>query len=645
MEAHLQHFTRLQEALRIERDEERERFRKQFIETPLNERKQKGISWYPVDVEGEEISLGGKTVLSLSRAAGPAPINLFSSGAIAMLFSMAEPSRKVPPSISAVVVFCDGHKMKLALEDEEVPDWIEEGKLGVDLSYDERAFREMDKSLKRVLDATKGRVKELRDIFGQQSPPKFLPRCAPINVGNLNLSQQAAVQQMVLAEDLSLVHGPPGTGKTTTLIQGVLALLRDNNQILVCAPSNLAVDLLTEKLDAEGVPVVRIGHPARLSEGVLRHSLDVMIQTHPGHEVMREYRKEAEKAKKHAHKFKRNFGREEREGKKALLTEAKELLAQARKLENFILTDVLDKAKVIACTLVGAASEILSKRRFPVLVIDEAAQALEPSCWIPIEKADKVILAGDHCQLPPTIKSSKAENAGLGQTLFARLMAAFPEAATMLDTQYRMNESIMNFSSRQFYENKLIAAPKVAQWTLAGEVGLTTEPFTFIDTAGCGFSEKQNPESLSLKNEEEANLLLRVLHLIVQGIEKSQEKSFSIGIISPYKEQVYTLKNALKNYQALWPWSKQISVDTVDGFQGQERDMICISLVRSNANGAIGFLNDTRRMNVAMTRARKKLLIVGDSATIANSPFYNQLLDYIDEVNAYHTAWEFPDDN
>ena len=468
-----------------------------------------------------------------------------------------------------------------------------------------------------------------------EKEPEHVRESEALTRPRFNLPQQQALDRVRQSPDVAIIHGPPGTGKTTTLVQAIQEAIEPGRQFLVCAPSNLATDLLTEKLGAAGVNVLRIGHPARLTDVVLQHSLDVKLSAHPRYKEMKALRREAEQIRRQALKFKRKFGREERQQRRELLSDARGRQGEARDLESFMLKSLLDKASVITCTLAGSANSMLRDRRFAAVFIDEAAQALEPSCWIAIRKADRVIFAGDHCQLPPTVKSRAAEKGGLANTLFEKVIAR-KEVDVMLRVQYRMHQQLMGFSSREFYEDALEAHESVVDHRLSDdpEQPLLYLPVQFIDTAGCGFEEQQKAESSSLHNPGECDVVLQHLSNLRAALPAGETPS--IGVISPYKDQVHHLRE-----QALQREITGITIDTVDGFQGHERDIIYISTVRSNADGNIGFLSDIRRMNVAMTRARKKLVVVGDSATLANHAFFQRWLEYFETIGAYGSAWEY----
>jgi predicted DNA helicase len=389
--------------------------------------------------------------------------------------------------------------------------------------------------------------------------------------------------------------------------------------------------------------VLRIGNPARIDENLIAHTLDGQIALHSGGKNLKKMRRQADEFRKMAHKYKRNFGRDEREQRKLLFAEAHKLLDEAKRVEQYIAESVLNQAQVITATLVGTANQAIRNRRFRTVFIDEAGQALEPACWIPILKAERVIFAGDHCQLPPTVKSYEAAKAGLAETLFEKIIQN-QAVAVMLQTQYRMHEQIMNFSNRQFYKGQLEAHESVKAHCLADPDDTLAQAVEYIDTAGCGYEEKTNAET-SKQNPEEADLLIRHLTTLLTYIQHTQPQilteRFSIGVISPYSAQVNYLTENIRRHPDLQDFQQFIQINSVDGFQGQEKDIIYISLVRSNENSEIGFLSDTRRMNVALTRTRKKLIVIGDSATLASHPFYQSFLGYIEEIGAYKSAWEF----
>ncbi len=572
-------------------------------------------------------ALGDYPFVTVERTQHKKLRHRFQSGKVVHVFSMQDAVegnyRK------GVINYMDEHKMKIIFYAQPMPPWIQDGKIGVELLFDERSFEEMEKALEQVGKATSNRLAELRDLLSGHSIPQFTPR-PKIELVELNASQNQAVNQIVQSDDLVIVHGPPGTGKTTTIVAAVQELCKKERGILACAPSNAATDLLTEKLAEQGLNVVRIGNISRVDHELLDLTLDGRLSKHPDSKNIKKVRKQAEDCRRRARRYKRNFRQKERDERKELYQEARELASWAILLEDRLTEQIIDAADVITCTPVGSISRYLKKRRFNTVILDEAAQALEPSSWIPILKAKKVVLAGDPLQLSPTVRSIEAAQKGLSTTMIEHCMQHYPEATNLLTVQYRMNAMIMNFSNQQFYENQLEAHESVANHLLEVEQ-IHNQALEFIDTAGCGFEEVQNPETLSFSNPDEFTLLREHLAILTEAFPEDNPPS--VGIISPYKEQVVFMKEELKHVH--------YSINTIDAFQGQERDVIYISLVRSNPKGVIGFLSDVRRMNVAMTRARKKLVIIGDSATIGNHPFYQQFLDFCDANGAYFSAWDY----
>lgn len=631
----------LQKLLKMERDEDFAQYRSFFSRNNINYRKENGVTWYPIVITNIEIGLGEYLIIDIERTTNHNEPHQFSGGKIASLFSNTHPDAT---PLNGTIKVIHQNKLRLSLTVDELPDWCDDGKLGINLLFDEMSYREMDIALEKVIHASHNRLAHLRDVmYGLQSPAfDKINNFSPIT--GLNESQNNAVQKIISAKDIAVIHGPPGTGKTTTLVQAIRQTLKTEKQVLVCSPSNTAVDLLTEKLHREGISVLRLGNPARISEDVLINTLDAKVAAHASYKDLKAYRKTADEYFRMAGKYKRNFGKEEREQRQLLYIEARKILQEARVLEDYILHEQFEKAQVIACTPVVSSNRMMRDKRFSTVFIDEAAQALEPMSWVPITRSERVIFAGDHFQLPPTVKSKKAEDQGLKETLFERCMQ-IPNVSVMLNTQYRMHEHIMNFSNQQFYKNELKADTSVKDTVLSFDENETLlhTAIDFIDTAGCSYNEIMNPESLSIANPEEAMLLIKHLKSLLEQYEQHNKsgKKISIGIISPYKEQVNYLTAKVAEDEFLQQY--QISIKTVDGFQGQERDIIYISLVRSNDTREIGFLNDIRRMNVALTRAKKKLVVIGDSATLANHPFYKRFLDYTESIHALKSAWEFMD--
>ncbi|HTL80315.1 MAG TPA: AAA domain-containing protein [Bacteroidia bacterium] len=633
---------KLVDLLSIEKDEDHKQYIAQFERCSITERRKNGVTWYPLKINAEEVGPGDTLIIEFERTQGVNELHQFGGGKVIELFSnCGDPgceAWKLPGTIKNVF----GNRMRVSFNTDEMPGWTERGKIGLNLLFDENSYCEMLFALGKVIEAEKGNLFRLREVLYGEREPSFERIDTKLSFGSLNDSQNEAVRKIVAAEDVALVHGPPGTGKTTTFIEAIRHTVMHEKQVLVCSPSNVAVDLLTEKLVQQGVNVLRLGNPARVSEEVMNNTLDVRMMNHASYGELKEYRKRAEEYFAMAKKYKRNFGPSEREQRNLLFQEARALLKDAGTLEDYIQWEQFDKAQVIACTPVVSSGRMMRDRKFRTVFIDEAGQALEPMCWIPITRAERVIFAGDHLQLPPTVKSKKAEDGGLRYTLFERVIKHHPSVSTLLRTQYRMNEKIMNFSNEMFYEGKLIAHESVKDGVLSfdPEDVLLNKPVDFIDTAGCGYHEEQNPETLSISNREEAEMLLKYLEMVLAQYDSRNGKHLRIGIIAPYRQQTELLENLLSEEEFFKNSPHRFSVRTVDGFQGQERDIICISLTRSNDNGEIGFLSDTRRMNVALTRAKKKLIVVGDSATLANHSFYKKFLEYVEKIEAYKSAWE-----
>jgi len=614
----MDYFAKLQDLLKTERAEDREAYLNLTRNTAVADRRAAGLCWYPISITGTEPTRGDYLSVEVERKSNTDVVHQLQFGKPAVLFSNHDPSYRVEGTIT----YLNGDRLKINLFTEELPDWSREGKLGIELLFDNNSYDEMQQALKQAASAQNN---ALVDVLTGNKAPLFntLPE---IKFNGLNTGQQVAVNKILAAQHLAVVHGPPGTGKTTTLVQAIKQIAK-NEQVLVVAPSNAAVDLLSEKLANEGLNVLRVGNPARVSEKLFSLTLDSQVAAHSAMKESKRLKKQAAEYKNMGHKYKRNFGKAERDQRKALFDEAHKLMKEVAKTEEFIIDDLTVKAQVITATLAGANHWTIKKLQFNTVVIDEAGQALEPACWIPIMKAKRVIFAGDHQQLPPTIKSVAAAKAGLSTTLMEKCVGLCPEAVVLLQQQYRMNSAIMNFSSLQFYNNALTADATVANHLLfEGDT-----PFTFIDTAGCGFDEKM--VGTSTTNPEEAAFAFRFCQNFRDGLQP-----FSIAVISPYREQIRLLKEQSPTEDP------NLSVNTIDSFQGQERDMVVISLTRSNTDGNIGFLADIRRMNVAMTRARKKLVIIGDSSTIARLPFYADLIAYAENIGGYKSAWEFISD-
>lgn len=634
----MDYFKKLLELLKVEREEDHHQYRKLTEQTSVSERRANGLTWYPVAIRGNEMSRGDYLTVELERTTHQDISHQFRFGMPAVFFGNHDSKND---RVEGTVTHINANRLKITLRTDELPDWTRDGKLGIDVLFDDNSYEEMQSALKQAMAVNSKGVNDsitrLVQILTGEKEPTFQEQTFQVPISKLNSSQQSAVHKILNANELAIVHGPPGTGKTTTLVQAIKALAkRDNQKILVVAPSNTAVDLLSEKLHEEGLNVLRVGNPNRVTERLMSLTLDSKMAEHPHMKESKRLKKQAQEFKNMAHKYKRNFGKSERDQRKLLFDEAHKIMKEVGNTEQYIIDDLVAKAQVITATLVGANHYTVRDVRYHTVVIDEAGQALEPACWIPVLKGQKVILAGDHCQLSPTIKSDTAARSGLSTTLLEKCVEAHPEAVTLLEEQYRMNEQIMGYSSQIFYQNKLKAHASVAQRLLFAN----DKPVLFIDTAGCGFEEKL--EGTSSTNPEEAVLLLKHLtQLALQWKAQNRNENFpSIAIISPYKQQIQVLNKQLLHVPELQPYLSNISANTVDSFQGQERDIVYISMTRSNQEGNIGFLADIRRMNVAMTRARKKLVVVGDSATLAQFPFYADFILYTESIDAYQSAWE-----
>jgi ATP-dependent RNA/DNA helicase IGHMBP2 len=635
----MEYFTALLDLLRIEREEDLKLYQRLTVSTSVSERRTSGLALYPIAIRGIEIGRGDYLTVEVERTTHQDVNHQFRFGASAVIFSNHQPSED---RLEGTVSYSGGNRLKISLKVDELPDWASEGKLGLDLLFDNNSYDEMQSALKTAVklmdDASKGHL--IRTLTGENLPV-FREAITQFKSGLLNNKQQLALDHIVAANELAIVHGPPGTGKTTTLVQAIKALIvKEPQQILVVAPSNTAVDLLSEKLAAEGLNILRIGNPSRVSSKLLSLTLDHKIADHENIKEVKKLKKQAAEFKKMAHKYKRNFGKAEQEQRKALFHEAHKIIREAEKTEQYIIDQVISKAQVITATLVGANHYTIKNLKYQTVVIDEAGQALEPACWIPIIKGKNVVLAGDHCQLSPTIKSQEAAKKGLSTTLMEKLVKLYPKAVVLLEEQYRMNEVIMGYSSSVFYGNQLKAHPSVAKRLLFdGDA-----PLEFVDTAGCGFDERT--EGTSISNPEEAIFLFKHLNKVVADLSLHYhvDQFPSIGIISPYQQQIKYLKELMLSAPALQMYAHFITINTIDSFQGQERDLIYLSLTRSNVDGNIGFLAEVRRMNVAMTRAKQKLVVIGDSATISRLSFYSNFIEYADKRGVYKSAWEFTEE-
>ncbi len=617
----IQELGELASLLKIEREEDLSIHEAYLKKRSIQDRKQAGLTWFPLKIVETGFGLGSYPFIVVER-----PVDrhkhYFQSSAPVSLFSAQQGNEE--ESIQGTVGYADESRMKITFYLDELPDWVDDGKLGVNLMFDSKTYDEMFRALNVLINLEKGRSKDLRDIILGYKNAEFakLPNVRSVL---LNDSQNEALNSIIAADDVAIVHGPPGTGKTTTLVESIKFLVADGKKVMVTAPSNAAVDHLTRSIANAGVSIVRIGNLAKVEEDTTAHTLDVLLSQDRDFKQIRELKKRASEMRKMGAKYRRSFGREEAEQRKLLFQEAKNLNKEARELESYIVNKLIDQAQVIACTLIGSTHEYIRSKIFDVVVIDEAGQALEPACWVAILKAEKVVMAGDPFQLPPTVKSHEAERKGLTKTLLEKTIERLPQIS-LLKTQYRMHKDIMSFSNLKFYNNALEAHESVASRGIGG----LFPSVEFIDTAGCGYAEQESEENSSRSNPEEAHLLMR--HFNQLKLDLSARSS--VGVISPYRGQIDILSELFND-------EKMVTVNTIDSFQGQERDVIYLSLVRSNDRSEIGFLKDYRRMNVAMTRARMKLVVIGDSATLGNDSFYSDFLDFAEKLGAYRTAWEF----
>jgi superfamily I DNA and/or RNA helicase len=625
------HFRRMQRLLDLEGRAETEQTLSRLRRVSGPEAEMSGESLIGLVIRDEQDGLGGRTLLTLSKKdlTRELPWSRLSVGTPVLLSDQSSAS----DAWRGVVSERTAWTIEVALD--QATDSMDSSSLfRLDLSADEVARQRQRAALERARLARGERLAELRDILLGQSEPAYRPETPfePLDPF-LNPSQSDAIRFALSARDLAVLHGPPGTGKTTAVVELIRQAIRRDSKVLACAPSNLAVDNLLERLLNAGEKAVRIGHPARVLPELREHTLDLIVERHPDVKLANRLVREASTLRDRAARYTR--AKPAPGAKREMHAEAKRLLDDARRLEKQVVQHVLDTATVICATTTAIDSEVLGQRTFDWLVIDEACQSTEPGCWIPLARCERLVLAGDHCQLPPTVVSREAQREGLGASLQERLMEACgPRISRRLTVQYRMHEQIMEFPSAEFYEASLIAADSVRGHRLCDLPGvasseMTETPLRFIDTAGSGYDEQIEPDGESRFNAGEGEMVCgQVRQLLECGVSAAD-----IAVITPYAAQVRHLREALS--------SQGVDVDTVDGFQGREREAVVISLVRSNREFEIGFLADTRRMNVAITRARRKLIVIGDSATVASHPFYRQLLEYFEQQGAYRTVWEF----
>ena len=636
--------------LQLEYYTEKEAFRKLTEQMGMKRKVKRGDAWFPLQVGKSFYNSLNQTAIEVFRTSDQDIEHNFEFGRPVMFFRGEEQIKYF--SFTGTVSYVDGDRMVITVPDSAPLLDLQQSTepIGVQLSFDETSYKLMFEALDRVMKAKNNRLAYLRDLFySNQKAGRF--SFAPMKFPWLNPTQEIAVNEVLWAKDVAIVHGPPGTGKTTTLVEAINETLMRESQVLVCAQSNMAVDWISEKLVDRGINVLRIGNPTRVNDKMLGFTYERRFESHPDYPQLWAIRKAIRELRKNRKKGSENYHQK-----------MDRLKSRAAEIEIRINSELFGEARVIACTLVGSAHRLLEGMKFGTLFIDEAAQALEAACWIPMKRANRVILAGDHCQLPPTVKSIAALRAGLGKTLMERIAENKPEVVTLLKIQYRMNDEIMRFSSDWFYGGKVESAPQIKYRSVLDY----DHPITWIDTSNeenqitiegedapedsasnsssatasnqnsdLNFKEQFVGESFGRINKAEAELTLLTLaeYFTKIGKQRVLSESIDVGIISPYRAQVQYLKKLIKKYEFFKPYRRLISVNTVDGFQGQERDVILISLVRSNDEGQIGFLKDLRRMNVAMTRARMKLIILGNKDTMTKHPFYKKLWEYVEAIN------------
>ena len=631
--------------LEIEYFTEKEAFRRQTETMGLQRIIKRGDAWFPLRVGKSYFNSLNQLAIEVHRqSATDDDIDIehnFEFGKPVVFFTanIQQPSTNAQHSSASIrlsyfnftgtVSYVDGDRMVVTVPDSAPLLELQnsERQVGVALFFDETSYKTMFDALDRVMKAKSGRLAYLRDLFYSSTATPQTYSFAPMQFPWLNPTQERAVNEVLRAKDLMVVHGPPGTGKTTTLVEAIYETLHRESQVLVCAQSNMAVDWISEQLVDRGVNVLRIGNPTRVNDKMLSFTYERRFEAHPDYEMLWAIRKAIRDLRSHKKRGSENWHQK-----------MDRLKSRATELEIRINAQLFGEARVIACTLVGSANRLLEGMKFNTLFIDEAAQALEAACWIPIRRVSRVVLAGDHCQLPPTVKSLAALKAGLGRTLMERLVENHPSAVSLLQVQYRMNDDIMRFSSDWFYGGRVQSAPQIRHRSILDYdipiEWVDTQQLSISSPTGGGWEgahEQFIGETFGRINTVEAELTISTLHNYLAKIGKSRilEERIDVGIISPYRAQVQLLRRLIRRDAALKPFRHLLSVNTVDGFQGQERDVIIISLVRSNDEGQIGFLRDLRRMNVAITRARMKLIIIGDSLTITQHPFYRKLYEYV----------------
>ena len=617
------HLQQQQLLLRMEYEYEKEEFKRQTENMGVARKVKRGLCWYPATPGRSYYNSLNQLVIEITHTENTDIEHNFEFGRPVCFFRQSADGKITYMNFTATVSYADETRMVAIMPGAgAVMEVQETDNLGVQLYFDETSYRTMFEALEDTLRSKCNRLAELRDILLGTSKAGFR-ELYPVRFPWLNSTQETAVNKVLCARDVAIVHGPPGTGKTTTLVEAIYETLHREPQVLVCAQSNTAVDWISEKLVDRGVNVLRIGNPTRVNDKMLSFTYERRFENHPLYPELWSIRKNLRELGSRA----RRGSYDEREGVRSRMSRLRD---RATALEIQINAELFDGAHVITSTLVSSNHRLLNGRRFGTLFIDEAAQALEAACWIAIRKADRVVLAGDHCQLPPTIKCYEAARGGLERTLMEKVVSNKPAVVYLLKVQYRMHEEIMKFPSQWFYNGELEAAPEVRY---RGILDWDT-PIHWIDTSEMDFKEEFVGETFGRINKAEADLLLSELKIYINRIGGNRilEEKIDIGIISPYKAQVQYLRSKIKADASLKPYRSLFTVNTVDGFQGQERDVIFISLVRTNEEGQIGFLNDLRRMNVAITRARMKLVILGEAETLKHHGFYRRLLEFIQNI-------------
>ena len=607
------------ELLKKEYEYEKDSYLENLKSAPVTGRSADGDCWFPIRLGNSYYNATNQLVVEISFDGEPQEEEQnsdFEPGKAVNFFRCDANGKIVSFNYTCFVSLVKGYRMQVVVGNFQVLQSLlalaERSALGIHLGIDDFSYQVMQNALSQVVDATDEKFVRLRSVLVGERQPEFRDLHYP-SIPWLNESQNVAVAKVLNARETAVVHGPPGTGKTTTLVEAVYETLKRETQVLVCAPSNAAVDWISEQLYRRGISVLRIGNPLRINDVMMECSYEYRYANHPDYLELFGVRRSI-----------RDLNANPKKGEKEQ-NQLRKLQQREMELEVKIREELFNTSSVIACTLIGSANRLMERRHFGTLFIDEAAQALEAACWAAILKADRVVFAGDHQQLPPTIKCMEAAKGGLNCTLMQKVVKAKPSCVTLLEVQYRMNRAIMEFSSRQFYHGRLKADPSVADSLISP----IDKPLLWIDTSKCDFNEQLN-RSQSRMNQEEAKLLMKTLMDYVKliGMERMLHDEVDFGIISPYKAQVRLLRRYVRNNRMLKPLRKNIAVNTVDGFQGQERDVIVMSLVRDNARGDIGFLNDLRRMNVAITRARKKLIVLGNADTLGQNRFYEKLIAY-----------------